>query len=161
MGSHNHLDTSNTSYGQKKGRESNWQLDSRPLKVSNRPNSFAYRWRAEYRWKDLKKGYNFALNLISIRGLHTKLWAPKVAGVPTLGISGLPLGSPKTNDISVLVPWLGIEYTIRGKVVTSPKFGSWWVSWVSGCLWFAYALKCCNYALTKLLFGLCMFGWVI
>ncbi len=28
-----HLDISNTSYGQKKGRESNWQFDSRPLKV--------------------------------------------------------------------------------------------------------------------------------
>jgi hypothetical protein len=25
------------SYGQKKGRESNWQFDSRPLKVGNRP----------------------------------------------------------------------------------------------------------------------------
>jgi hypothetical protein len=33
-------------------------------------------------WKALNKGYNFALNLISIRGLHTKLWAPKVAGIP-------------------------------------------------------------------------------
>jgi hypothetical protein len=32
-----HLDISNTSYGQKKGRESNWQFDSRPLKVKNRP----------------------------------------------------------------------------------------------------------------------------
>jgi len=33
----NHLDTSNTSYGQKKGRKSNWQFDSQPLKVGNRP----------------------------------------------------------------------------------------------------------------------------
>jgi hypothetical protein len=32
-----------------------------------------------------------------IGGLHTKVHAPKVAGVPTLGISGLPLGSPKTK----------------------------------------------------------------
>jgi len=32
----NHLETSNTSCGQKKGRESNWQFDSRPLKVENR-----------------------------------------------------------------------------------------------------------------------------
>jgi hypothetical protein len=30
-----HLDILNTSYGQKKGRESNWQFDSRPLKVWN------------------------------------------------------------------------------------------------------------------------------
>jgi hypothetical protein len=32
-----HLDICNPSYGQKKGRESNWQFDSRPLKVGNRP----------------------------------------------------------------------------------------------------------------------------
>jgi hypothetical protein len=32
-----HLDICNPSYGQKKGRESNWQFDSRPLKVRNRP----------------------------------------------------------------------------------------------------------------------------
>ncbi len=32
-----HLDICSLSYGQKKGRESNWQFDSRPLKVGNRP----------------------------------------------------------------------------------------------------------------------------
>jgi hypothetical protein len=50
-----------------------------------------------YRWKALDKGYNFALDLISTRGLHTKLWAPKVLRVPTLTILGLPLGSPETK----------------------------------------------------------------
>jgi len=34
-----HLDICSPSYGQKKGRESNWQFDSRPLKVKNRPFS--------------------------------------------------------------------------------------------------------------------------
>jgi hypothetical protein len=32
-----HLDIYSLSYGQKKGRESNCQFDSRPLKVGNRP----------------------------------------------------------------------------------------------------------------------------
>jgi hypothetical protein len=36
-------------------------------------------------------------DLISIRGLQRKLWALKVAGVPSLGISGLPLGSLGTK----------------------------------------------------------------
>jgi hypothetical protein len=44
-----------------------------------------------------QQGLQLCLNLISIEGLHTKLWAPKVAKVPNLGISGLPLGSPKTK----------------------------------------------------------------
>jgi hypothetical protein len=55
------------------------------------------RWCVTYRWKDLDKGYNFTLDLISIWGLHPKLWAPKVARVPTLAISGLPFGSPGTK----------------------------------------------------------------
>jgi hypothetical protein len=92
-----HLDIWNTSYGQKKGRESNWQFDSRPLKVRNRPDFLTCRWRARYRWKALNKGYNVSSNLISIRGLHTKLWAPKVAKVPTLAILGLPLENPDTK----------------------------------------------------------------
>jgi hypothetical protein len=54
-------------------------------------------WSATYCWKDLDKGYNFALDLISIRGLHTKLWASKVMGIPVVGISGLLFGSPKTK----------------------------------------------------------------
>jgi hypothetical protein len=68
-----HLDICNTSYGQKKNRESNWQVDSRPQEVRNRPDSLAWRWRVTCRWKALDKGYNFGLNLISIKGLHKKL----------------------------------------------------------------------------------------
>ncbi len=92
-----HLDIWNTSYGQKKGRESNWQFDFRPLKVENWPNFLACRWRAKYCWKTLNKGYNFSLDLISIRGLQTKLWGPKVVGVATLAISKLPFGSLETK----------------------------------------------------------------
>jgi hypothetical protein len=92
-----HLDISNTSYGQKKGWESNWQFDSRPLKVKNLPDFLACRWHATHRWKALNEGYNFALDFISIKSLHTKLWASKVAKVSILGISGLPLGSRRTK----------------------------------------------------------------
>jgi hypothetical protein len=41
-----HLDIYNTSYGKKKGRESNWQFDSRSQKVGNQPNPCACKWRA-------------------------------------------------------------------------------------------------------------------
>ncbi len=92
------MDICNTCYGQKKGRKSNWQFDSRPLKVGNRPDFLVCRWRATYYWKYFDERYNFALDLISIGGLHAKLWRPKVAGVPTLTISRLPLGSPGTKS---------------------------------------------------------------
>jgi hypothetical protein len=56
------------------------------------------RWSATHRWKPLNKGYNVALNFIAIGGLHRKLCALKVAGVPIVGISKLPLGSPGTKS---------------------------------------------------------------
>jgi hypothetical protein len=90
-----HLNTSNTSYGQKKGQESNCQFDSWPLKVRTHPDFLACRWCATYRWKAFNEGYNFASNLTSVEGLLTKLWAPKVAGVRTVRISRPPLGSPE------------------------------------------------------------------
>jgi len=38
-----HLNICSPSYEQKKGRESNWQFDPRPLKVGDRPESDVYR----------------------------------------------------------------------------------------------------------------------
>jgi hypothetical protein len=66
-----------------------------------------------------------------------------------------PFGVLGQNDIWVLVLWPDTKYTIRGKVVASPKSGLWWVLWICVCLWLVHAPKCFNYALTNLLFGLC------
>ncbi len=63
-----HLDIWNTSYGQKKGRESNWQFDSRPLKVKNWPVCDVWFGSAIWRWKDLNESYNFNLDLVAIGG---------------------------------------------------------------------------------------------
>jgi hypothetical protein len=71
--------------------------DSQPLKVKNRPNLLVWRQSATYRWKVLDKGYNSTLDLTSNEGLHTKLWASKVVRVSILGISRLPLESPRTK----------------------------------------------------------------
>jgi hypothetical protein len=69
-------------YDQKKGQESNCQFDSQPLKVNNCPRLLACKWRATYYWKALNKIYNFALDLILIKGLHKELWASKVHKSP-------------------------------------------------------------------------------
>jgi len=55
-------------------------------------------------------------------------------GIPNLGVLG-------QNDIWVQALWLGTKNTIRGKVVTSPKFGPWWVLWICVCMWLACAPK--------------------
>jgi len=88
--------------------------------------------------------------------------APKVARVPILGISGFPLGSPETK-------WhLGLGPMAKHRV--NYKGGRWWLPPSSGCgesyeSVFACGSfvhqKCSNYALTNLLFGLCMSMWVI
>jgi hypothetical protein len=88
-----HLHISNTSYRWKKGLESNWQFDSRPLKVGNRPDPGVCRWSATHRWKALKESYTFFLDLILIRGLNKELWTAKVSGVQTGIVLGLLLGS--------------------------------------------------------------------
>jgi hypothetical protein len=110
-----HSDIGSTSYVRKKGRESKWQFDSW-LKVINRPDSLAYRQPARYHWKALDEGYNFALELIAIGGLHKKLCTLKVAEVLTVAISGLPLGTPRTkNHLDVApVEWCKVYYMGEG-----------------------------------------------
>jgi len=89
-----HLDIWNTSYGQKKGRESNCQFDSQPEKVRNRPNLLSCKQHATYRWKAFDEGYNFVVDRTSIQGLLAKLWGSKVTRVPIGAISRLPLENP-------------------------------------------------------------------
>jgi hypothetical protein len=76
-----HLDIYSPSYGQKKGRESNWQFDSRPLKVRNRPLPNLRIESAICLQKDLNEGYKFGLDLVAIRLWSRELWAPKVPGL--------------------------------------------------------------------------------
>jgi hypothetical protein len=77
-----HLDICSPSYGQKKGRESNWQFNSRPLKVWNRPLANIQFECATWRWKDLDKSYNFGLDLVAIGLYSRELWPFKVSKVP-------------------------------------------------------------------------------
>jgi hypothetical protein len=82
-----HLNTYNIGYGRKKGKESKCQFHCRSLKVENHVELRVCNWHAMYGWKNLNKGYNFALNHILIRYLHKKLRASKVLGISILKIS--------------------------------------------------------------------------
>ncbi len=75
----------------------NLTINFRPLKVENHLDFLVCRWGATCCWKVLDKGYNFASNLISIKGLHTKLLAPKFAGILVVKILGFPLRSCETK----------------------------------------------------------------
>jgi len=79
---------------QKKGRESNWQFDSQPLKVGNRPLPNVNRWSMMGHWKALEESYNFGSDLTPIGGQSQELWVSKVPGVQLGTVLGLLLGSP-------------------------------------------------------------------
>jgi hypothetical protein len=87
-------DICSPSYGQKKGRESNWKFDSRPLKVENRPLPDVRFESVTWRWKDLDEGYNFGSDLVAIQLCSRELWRFKVSGVLSGqfrdSISGVP-----------------------------------------------------------------------
>jgi len=87
------------------------------------------------------RGYNFALDLISIGDLHAKIWGPKVVEVPTLGISELSFGSPRTKcDLDVgLVERHKVYY--KGEGDGFPQIRAM-VKLVSlSCLWLVLAPK--------------------
>jgi hypothetical protein len=101
--------------GKRKGWESNWQFDSWPLKVGNRPAPNVRLGSVTWRWKAFEKGYKFGSDLVSIGGRGEKLWCPKVLGVPG------------KSAIRMQVWRRGTENTIGRMVVTPPESGPWWV----------------------------------
>jgi hypothetical protein len=120
-------------------------------------------WRclATYRWKDLDENYNFDLDLISIRGLHAKLWAPKVMGVLVVWILRLPLGSPETKC------HLDVGLVERHKVYYKGEGGGFpqvqaMVNLVSpSCPWLILAPKVLQLCTNHLVLVLCRFVWVV
>jgi hypothetical protein len=112
-----HLDICSPSYGQKKGRESNWQFDSRPLKVGNRPLPDVRFGSAIGRWKDLEEGYNFGLDLVTIQLCSRELWQFKVPRVPPGQFRDSISGVATKCAIRVPPPRSNAEYTIGSRVV--------------------------------------------
>ncbi len=79
-------------------------------------------------------------------------------GNPNFGNFKTHLGVLGQNDIWVLVPWLGTEYTVRGRWGLPPSSGRGeFHEFVFARGSFVHQ-KCSNYALTNLLFNLCRSG---
>jgi hypothetical protein len=134
-----HLDICSTIYGQKTGRQSNWQFDSRPLKVKNRPDPGVFRESATHRWKALKESYKFSLDLIPIGGMSKELYVTKSQESKPRQFRDFTLGVSGQKAIQVWVRRSNVENTIWGKVVASPKSGPWWILWVQGWPWLVLA----------------------
>jgi hypothetical protein len=130
-----HLDICSMSYGRKKGRESNWQFDSRPLKVRNRPDPGVCRWSVIHIGKFSRRATTL-LQTSSQSKVGTRSYeCPKSRESKPGQFQDSTLGVPRKSAIWMQVRRWDAENTIWGKVVASPKFRPWWVKWVQGYLW--------------------------
>jgi hypothetical protein len=85
-----------------------------------------------------------------------KVMVPQSCGSPNFGNFGTPkMGVLGQNAIWVWASWRGTKYTIRGKVVASPKFGPWWVLWVWICPWLILAPKVLQLCTNQLVVWFC------
>ncbi len=133
-----HLDIWNTSYGQKKGRKSYCQIWHLTTKSWESPRFPCFQVVCDISLKSSRWWLQLFLRpYFNQRSTH-KVMALQSRGSPNFDSH---LGFPRQNDIWVLAPWPSIEYTIRGKVVASPKSGLWWVLWVRVCLWLILVSK--------------------
>ncbi len=138
-------DICSPSYRQKKGRELNWQFDSRPLKVRNRCLPDIQIGSAIRHLKDLDEGYNFGSDLVAIQLCSRELWRFEVPGVLPGQFRDSISGVPRIYAIRMYSPRRNAEYTIgsmvvaysRAKDVVSPsEFGSpWLVPTPKECKW--------------------------
>jgi hypothetical protein len=114
------LDICSPSCGQKKGRESNWQFDSRPLKVGNRPvpdvRSESATW-LESPLRRLQLWFRPRPDRRSGRGAMTSQSPGTLTGIVSGQLRDSISGVPGKSDIRMPLPWVNAEYTIGSKVV--------------------------------------------
>jgi hypothetical protein len=139
MGSHEPFGHLQHKLWQKKSRESNWQFDSRLLKVKNRPDPGVCRWSAIHCWKVLIESYKFVLNLIPIGGLNKDYDTAKWRESKPKQFRDYSLGISKQKAIWMWPLWRAAEYNIWGKVVASPESKLWWVLWIQSPPWLVLA----------------------
>ncbi len=109
-------------------------------------------------WHIVGKLLTRAITLLCNWRFARKVMGPQSRGSPSCGISGLPLGK---KTIWMCPPWRGAKYTIRGKVVASPKSELWWLLWVRVCSWLILAPKVFQLCTNHLVLVLCRSLWVI
>jgi hypothetical protein len=124
-----HLDIWNISYGQKKGRKSNWQFDSWPLKVRNRPDSLpCVQATCDIPLKRSRQGLQLCFRLHCNRRFSQEVMHLQSCGSPSCRNFGTPIWESRDKSHLNVAPMERRRvYTIKGKVVASPKSGLWWV----------------------------------
>jgi hypothetical protein len=132
-----HLDICSPSYRQKKGRESNWLFDSRPLKVGNRPAPDVRLGSAtlESSWKGLQVWFRRRPDRRSGREAMMSQ-SPKS---PKSGqFRDSILGVPGRTTTWVWARRSNVKNTIGRMVMTLPESRPWCVMWVWVSPWLVW-----------------------
>jgi hypothetical protein len=108
----------------------------------------------------LDQGYNFASDLIAIKGLNKKWYTLKVVGVPVVGILGLPLRSPETKSHLDVVPVERCGVYYKGEGGGFPQVWAVVSLVCSNCLWLVLAPKVLQLCTNHFMLVLCRFMWV-
>ncbi len=119
------------------------------------------RWLATYRSKAVNQGYNFFSNLITIKGLHVKLCALKVARVLVMRISGLPFGSLGTKSHLDVAPVERCIVYYKGQGGGFPQVRAVESLMSPSCPWFLLAPKVFQLCTNYLMLVSCKFVWVV
>jgi len=148
-----HLDICSRSYGRKKGQESNWQFNSRPLKVENRPDSGVCKWSATHRWKISRRATTLVQTLSRSEFGARSYARPKSRESKPGQFRDSTLGVPGKRAIWMQVWRRAIENTIWGKVMASLESKPWWVKWVQNSPWLVPTPKGCRMNSNQLVVG--------
>jgi hypothetical protein len=90
-----------------------------------------------------------------------KLCAPKVARVPSRGISRLPLGSPRTKSHLVVAPVEKHTIYYKGEGGGFPQVQAIVSLMCPSCPWFVLTPKVFQLCINQFVLVLCRFAWVI
>jgi len=142
MGSHCSFRIWNTSYGQKKGRESNSRespsFDSRPLKVGNWPLPDVRFGKCDTASESSQWELQLCFRPHCNRRSARKVMGLQSPGSPIGAISGLPRGSPGKNSHLDVASVESCRIYYKGEVVGFPQGGRCWLphqrEWGGGLL---------------------------
>jgi hypothetical protein len=121
-----HLDIWNSNYGQKKGWKSNWQFDSRPLKVRESTWFPCMQVECDILLKRSRWGLQLSFKPhFNQRSAH-KIMGPQNHKSPNFGNFRNP-GTRCHLDVGLVQRH---KVYCKAKVMTSPKSKPWWILWI-------------------------------
>jgi hypothetical protein len=123
-----HLDVWNTNYGQKKGQESKLAIWLPTIKSRELTQCPCVQAASDIPLESSQQGLQLHFKPHCNRRFARQIMRLQSHESPKCGNFGTPTWESRNKKpFGCGPPWRGTKYTMRGKVVASPKSGLWWV----------------------------------